>query len=202
MQILKESIEANGNPTPPGHMYNNRKDHEKSKESPNPEVAAAPLQPAIPIEQTGILEANANQDFYMEDTEVRVEVDSINESAIERLRQLLNNSGQKGAKIKFTVDMEEKEKNGRLGLRIVAWEVKNPLLASPINTKPPHRDTDSLETPVLGGGTPRTQGNGYSDGVRENITPPLADSIISDHEEEEQSKLNLSIGGEMPSFNE
>ena len=98
--------------------------------------------------------------------------------------------------------MEEKEKDGRSGLRIDVWEVKNPLLASPVTTEPPHRDTDPLETHVPGEGTPRTEGNGDSDSVRENITPPLADSIISDHEEEEQSKLNLTIADKMPSFNE
>ena len=66
----------------------------------------------------------------------------MSKSAIERLCQLINNSGQKGAKIKFTVDMEEKEEDGLSGLRIDMWEARNPSPASPITTEPPHRDTD------------------------------------------------------------
>ena len=126
MQILKDSIEANRNSTPLGHTDNHRNDDDKIMESPNPEtggtptvgVAAAPPEPAIPTGRTSTPEANVSQNFYIEDTEVPVEEDSVSEPAIERLRQLLNNSGQKGAKIKFTVDMKEKEKDGRSGLRV------------------------------------------------------------------------------------
>ena len=136
----------------------------------------------------------------MEDTEVPVEEDSVSQSAIERLRQLINNSGQKGTKIKFTVDMEEKEKDGHSELRIDVWEVKDFSLASPITTEPPHMDP--LETSVLDKGTPRTEGNGDSGGIQENLIPPFSDLIMNSPEEKEQLELNLTIGGEIPSFNE
>ena len=64
----------------------------------------------------------------------------MSKSAIERLRQLINNSGQKGAKIKFTVDMEEREKDGLSGLRIDVWEARNLSPASSITTEPPYRE--------------------------------------------------------------
>ena len=126
----------------------------------------------------------------------------MSKSAIERLRQLINNSGQKGAKIKFTVDMEEKEKDWLSGLRIDVWEARNPSLASPITTEPPHRDTDLLEAPGPSKIILRMEKDGDAEKVRENNIPPCSNPTISDHEEEVQSGLDLTIGDEMPSFNE
>ena len=126
----------------------------------------------------------------------------MSKSAIERLRQLINNSGQIGAKMKLTVDMEEKEKDGLPGLRIDVWEARNPSPASPITTEPPHRDTDLLEAPGPRKIILRMEKDGDAEKVQENIIPPCSDSTISDHEEKVQSGPDLTIGGEMPSFNE
>ena len=126
----------------------------------------------------------------------------MSKSAIERLRQLINNSEQKGAKIKFTVDMEEKEKDGLSGLSIDVWGARNPSPASSITTEPPHRDKDLLEAPGSSKIIPRMEKDEDAEKVQENIIPPYSDPTISDHEEEVQSGLDLTIGGEMPYFNE
>ena len=49
---------------------------------------------------------------------------------------------------------------------------------------------------------PRMEKDGDAEKVQENIIHPSSDPTISDHEEEIQSELDLTIGDEMPSFNE
>ena len=163
-------------------------------------VTAAPLHPTTPVERTKSPEVNDSQQFYLEDSEIPVEGDHINESAIEKLRQLLKNSGQKGAKIKFTVDMEEKERDGRSGLRIDVWEVRKSPPASPITTRPPSEDSDPLVAPVSGKIIPRMERCEVADEVWENIIPPLPEPTNDDHDRDEQSGLDLAID-ERPSFN-
>ena len=180
MQILKESIEASKTTTSLGHANTKQNIHDGATESFNLEASripiegatAAPPRPTTPVERT-TPEANTSQQFYMEDIETPVAGDPLNESAMEKLRQLLNNSGQKGAKIKFTVDMEEKERDGRSGLRIDVWEVRTSSPASLTTTRPPYKDIDSLVTPISDKVIPRTERSEVEEEVRENTIPPL-----------------------------
>ena len=67
------------------------------------------------------------------------------DSALERLRQAFRGSIKEKAKIKFTVDMEEQEDGGRLGLRIDIWEQNNQDTDLP---SPSNNTTASNERPI------------------------------------------------------
>ena len=67
------------------------------------------------------------------------------DSALERLRHAFRGSIKEKAKIKFTVDMEEHEDEGRLGLRIDIWEANNQ------DTNRPSPSNNTTATMQLGG---------------------------------------------------
>ena len=142
--------------------------------------------------KTPIRKSDEDTGILLEDTFGSHNIGPTSDSIKGRLSQLLDSPTKRDPRIKFTVEMEEREKNGLTGLRIDVWETPaHPdEVARPQGTSTP-RDGSPVQHSHLG----QSKGSVV-------ISPIKKDSPAREGEGNLSEDEDLDPNAEMPSYNE